>query len=139
MKHFRMAAGVFGVAMISITGIAIAAERVDIGKREYEANCMACHGPSGKGDGYYAEMLKVHVSDLTVLSKNNNGVFPFRRVYEVIDGRQQVKAHGPREMPIWGDDYRTIGEPYHGSYAAETIVGGRILALIDYLHRLQVK
>lgn len=139
MKPLKMAMVLSGLMMIGMAGIAPAAGKIDIGKQEYEANCAACHGPSGKGDGYYAEMLKVRMTDLTVLSKNNNGVFPFAHVYEVIDGRQQVRAHGTREMPIWGADYRTIGDPYHGSYAPESVVAGRILALIDYLHRLQVK
>jgi len=137
MTPLKMAIILSGAMTIAMTGVTFAAEKVDLGKREYETNCASCHGPKGKGDGYYAEMLKIRVPDLTVLSKNNNGVFPFARVYEVIDG--QTKAHGPRDMPIWGNDYRTIGDPLHGSYIPESVVGGRILALIDYLNRLQVK
>jgi hypothetical protein len=40
----------------------------------------------------------------------------------------------------WGwRDYRTIGDPFHGSFAPEAVVSGHILALTDYLYRLQVK
>ena len=58
----------------------------DRGKYEYETNCAVCHGLSGKGDGPFAGQLQTAavVSDLTELSKKNNGVFPFQRVYEII-------------------------------------------------------
>lgn len=139
MKSLKMAMVLSGLMTIGMTGAALAAGKIDVGKQEYETNCAACHGPSGKGNGYYAEILKVPMSDLTVLSKNNKGVFPFARVYEVIDGRQQVKAHGKGDMPIWGADYRTVGDPFHGSFDPEAVQAGRILALIDYIYRLQVK
>ena len=45
--------------------------------------------------------LKSTPSDLTVLAKKNNGVFPVGAVYEMIDGRKSVSAHSTREMPIW--------------------------------------
>ncbi len=56
------------------------------------------HGASGKGDGFYALMLprNITMTNLTELAKKNSGVFPFTLVYETIDGRQQVQAHGTR-------------------------------------------
>jgi hypothetical protein len=79
--------------------------------------------------------------DLSQLSKRNGGVFPFERVYKVIDGREEVKGHGPRDMPIWGRDYQLkAGRDYVDvGYDPEAYVRGRILALIDYLNRLQAK
>ncbi len=114
---------------------------MDVGKREYDSNCIVCHGPKGKGDGAYREMLKTRVPDITLLSKNNGGVFPLARVYEIIDGRQQIPSHGTREMPIWGTEYAGRGAPVSDDYAydAEPFVRSRILALIDYLYRLQAK
>ncbi len=38
--------------------------------------------------------LATKLPDLTMLASNNNGVFPFDRVYQVIDGRAGVE--GPR-------------------------------------------
>ncbi len=116
-------------------------ESADMGKYEYDGHCAACHGLTGKGDGFYVELLKggTKVPNLTELSKKNNGVFPFTRVYETIDGRQEVKAHGTREMPIWGKNFsaRTIIlRPY---YDDEAFVRGRILAVTEYIYRLQAK
>lgn len=128
--------------IIAATGVttAIAADKVDLGKREYDSNCIACHGKDLKG-GAYVDFLKVTPPDLTQLSKKNGGVFPLERVYAVIDGRQEVKAHGPRDMPIWGRDYQIkAGEHYVDiNYDPEAFVRGRIFALIDYLNRMQAK
>jgi len=41
------------------------------------------------------------VPDLTELSKKNDGVFPFMRIYEKIDGTRSMTWHGTRQMPVW--------------------------------------
>ena len=129
-----------GVIAISVVSTAVAADRIDLGKYEYDSNCVACHGNNLKG-GAYVDFLKVTPPDLTLLSKKNGGTFPLERVYAVIDGRQQVAAHGAREMPIWGRDYQIkAGEFYADNYYdPEAFIRGRILALIDYLNRMQAK
>jgi len=120
-------------------GTSFSAERTNIGRQEYRDNCFNCHGEMGDGNGPYGQLLNKRASDLTQLSKSNNGVFPFARVYEVIDGRQVVKGHGERDMPIWGNAYRIkAGEYYFDmDYNPEHYVRSRILALIEYLNRLQ--
>jgi len=120
------------------------AEAPDIGKMEFRAKCVVCHGESGKGDGSVLDLLKVAPANLTVLSKNNGGVFPFERVYSVIDGREAIKAHGDRDMPIWGGRYKTentAAAAYYMDvpYDMEMYARARILALIDYLNRIQEK
>jgi len=101
-----------------------------------------CHGVTGKGDGWFTKFLKTPPSTLTQLKRNNGGVFPFDRVYDVIDGRKQVLVHGTREMPVWGAQFRVESgkgfAPYYGLvYADEGAVRARILALIEYISRLQ--
>jgi hypothetical protein len=86
---------------------------------------------------------------LTILAKGNNGVFPFNSLYEVIDGRNVIIAHGTRDMPIWGDRYtpspnRAVSPNasdmfINPSYDPESVVRMRILAVIDYLNRIQEK
>ena len=115
----------------------------DIGKKAYHDNCAICHGDSGKGDGPFAAIIKPKVPDLTVLQKNSYGVFPFARVYDVIDGRQEVAAHGPRDMPVWGQSFRMEAEEvtagYAGSAEISSYARGKIIALIGYISSLQVK
>jgi mono/diheme cytochrome c family protein len=141
MKRAWMIAAVAGVIGVGQPWAAFGQQKVDLGKREYDANCAICHGPKGKGDGPWAGYGKEIVSDITGLAKKNNGVFPFARVYEFIDGTQVVKAHGTREMPIWGQDYKVKGAEYYMEvpYDPEMYVRARILALTEYVYRLQAK
>ncbi|MDP2822532.1 MAG: hypothetical protein Q8O52_07615 [Sulfuritalea sp.] len=122
---------------------ALAADKlVDVGKFEYEGACAVCHGITGTGNGPFMGQLATRVPDLTVLARNNSGVFPFDRVYQVIDGRQELKAHGSREMPIWGRSFRMQSSAFFENYPAhdiESSARSRILALTEYLYRLQGK
>jgi hypothetical protein len=85
-------------------------DQIDIGKIEFERNCSICHGSYGRGDGPYVAILKTRAPDLTMLSERNSGTFPFQRVYDTIDGTNIIKAHGTREMPIWGQTYTEKAE-----------------------------
>ena len=115
----------------------------DVGKEEFETKCVICHGVSGKGDGPQALTLAKKPADLTMLAKNNGGVFPASRVHEIIDGRLEVAAHGPRSMPVWGDEFLVQETERPQDVSEETFlkrevrVNGRIKALVDYLARLQ--
>ena len=143
---------VFAVAITAVASAAnvcaqqsgSAAKTSDRGKYEYEANCAVCHGLSGKGDGPFAGQLQTAavVSDLTELSKKNNGVFPFKRVYEIIDGEHSLAGHGTSQMPIWGLRYkREAGESAYDDFRGDpdVFVRARILALSEYVYRLQAK
>jgi hypothetical protein len=129
---------ILGVALVAMPVFAKAAN-TDLGKQEYESHCAVCHGPSGKGDGPLAAILKKKVPSLTTLRKDNKGVFPFQVVYDIIDGTKQVKGHGTPDMPAWGVEFMKQAPPWGGPYAQAEFVTGRILALIGYLDRLQAK
>jgi mono/diheme cytochrome c family protein len=118
-----------------------AGNMIDLGKKEYLNSCAVCHGADGKARTPAADFLKTVPADLSGLAKRNGGVFPIAKVYETIDGRQDVKAHGNRDMPIWGQRYTVEAAPGYDDYPhnAEIYVRSRILSLIDYLYRLQVK
>jgi mono/diheme cytochrome c family protein len=126
------------------------AQPSDIGRSEFLSSCASCHGADGKGKGPVSEQLKVPPSDLTILAKNNNGVFPTNAVYETIYGSKAVPAHGTREMPIWGERFNPIinlphaVDPFYWRLAGpenspEVVGRTRILAVIDYLNRIQQK
>ena len=119
------------------------AQGADIGKQEYLSKCASCHGRDAKGDGPVAASLRQKVPDLTVLAKNSGGVFPFARIYDVIDGRKAVAVHGWREMPVWGSDYlEERAELLHENTTPEELnsfARGRIVALIGYIYTLQAK
>lgn len=131
------------LGMLALAGNALAQPRsaaTDPGKREFDANCASCHGTSGKGNGSLVPFLTKSPPDLTLLAKNNAGVLPMSRLYDVIEGTE-VAAHGGRDMPVWGRDYRVKDAEYfmESPYNAEAHVRARILGLLEYINRIQTK
>ncbi len=87
-----------------------------------------------------AEILTPRPSNLALLAKQNNGAYPYGRVYLIIDGRSPVKGHGTTDMPIWGSYFRVEALPATRipGVNEEEIVEGRILGLVYYIQYLQV-
>ena len=101
---------------------------------DYSQYCGICHGDYGKGDGLIAKALKTQPTDLTVLSKNNDGKFPLNYVKRVIDGslddRTISRVHGPEEMPVW--------RRYFAELSGSQAVGdARIKVIIEYVKSIQ--
>ena len=67
--------------------------------------CAVCHGAEGKGDGPAVSALEKAVPDLTALATNNDGVYPYEYVENVIFGKSRVIAHGTIDMPVWGEHF----------------------------------
>jgi hypothetical protein len=126
------------------TNIAYAQGGREFSKDEFTKSCAPCHGTTGKGDGPIAKSLTKAPADLTKLSQKNGGVFPFSSLYDVIDGRTQVLAHGSREMPVWGDVYtRELQNHWSTDLLPDELIRimarVRILMLIEYISTLQGK
>ncbi len=119
------------------------AQDADVGKAAFEALCAPCHGADAKGNGPLREQLKVAAPNLTILAKKNRGVLPVSALYDVIDGRKVIAAHGTRKMPVWGAFSPELLYQYDrfldSSYDPEVTVRTQILAIIDYLNRIQEK
>lgn len=132
------------LAGISICGLAFAlilssakADVSEIGKKLYLENCASCHGTRGKGDGIMTRYLKIRPADLTTLARNNKGVFPYKRVSRVIDGRKSVRAHGVANMPVWGNVFKTLKGAPKDPAKAEEFAAGRTATLTFFLAEMQ--
>jgi len=136
-RHFKRI-GCVAIAALMAIG-AVAQQKVDLGKREYDNNCATCHGLDGKGNGPYVEMLKRSPPDLSTMARRNGGIFPVAKAYDVVEGAGP--GHGGRDMPIWGKDYSVKAAEYYVDvpYDREAFVRARILSLIEYVNRLQAK
>lgn len=135
-------AGAEAAAASGTTGTPLVSEGIslELGKRDFRNYCSGCHGVSGKGDGTLAEFLTLSIPDITKLSKLNSGKFPEERVTEVIDGRADVKVHGMRDMPVWGDWFNSEAiSPDTDREAREMIVQDRIRSLVGYIKSIQEK
>jgi mono/diheme cytochrome c family protein len=105
------------------------------GEIEYQNHCAVCHGVDASGNGMMSKFLTLPPANLTQFSKQYGDKFPFWQVYRTIDGREEVRGHGTRTMPIWGARFRADAggnDPGSKSQAA-----GRILSLVFYLQHIQ--
>jgi mono/diheme cytochrome c family protein len=108
------------------------------GEADYLNHCAACHGVSGQGDGVVAGFLAIPAADLTLLAKSNSGKFPRDRAIMIVDGRQQVRAHATRNMPVWGDLFKYEEDGSNsGNSVSDATVRKRIETLVDYLQSIQ--
>jgi mono/diheme cytochrome c family protein len=110
-----------------------AGARDEPGGQLFKTYCATCHGITGRGNGPVADHLRKMPPDLTKYTARNGGVFPSERVRRIVDGRD-VAPHGDREMPVWGDAFRTT----RGGLSPEA-VKARINAIVRYLEALQEK
>ena len=110
-------------------------ERIALGRLSYRIHCASCHGESGRGDGPMAEYLKVRPTDLTRLAISRKGRFPRSEVYNAIDGRREVRGHGPADMPVWGATFQDRGR----DTPQEREVRNKILDLVAYIESLQAE
>lgn len=92
--------------------------------------CAACHGKDATGNGPAAKALTKAPADLTRIAARNGGTYPDVRVKRYIEGLDEVPAHGTRDMPMWGDLFRSLNRD-----TAQI----RVQALSDYLKGLQQK
>ncbi len=112
---------------------------VEVGGEYYRQYCAVCHGTDGKGKGAaFRELLTVKPPDLTKIAARNGGTFPSLNIAMMIDGRTEVRAHGARSMPIWGNEF--LAEPGGGgSQGEDVVVRGRVMLLVEYLKSIQEK
>ncbi len=139
----RLSAGVLAAMFLAVliplgTGEAVAQEektdyaKISQGKSLFRAWCRSCHGEAAKGDGPMAEHLRPKPGDLTLLSKKEGGQFYFGRVTAKIDGRDKVKGHGSKDMPVWGEAFLVVDEE-----GGEEAVRKKINALAHFLRSIQ--
>ena len=107
------------------------------GEEMYIAYCAACHGTSGKGDGPAASEFKTPPTNLTIICpKSQCGEFPNGYIAQVLEsGAHNAKAHGSKDMPVWGDLFRAL----HSTSSTDALVKLRINNLSKYIESIQVK
>ncbi len=93
--------------------------------------CAVCHGTDARGTGPAADALKKTPADLTQIARKNGGKFPEVHVIRIIKGDDVVGAHGSRDMPIWGELFRSLR-----SQADSDL---RVNALMRYIEGLQAQ
>ncbi len=131
------------VILLLIMGIGISpawAQEQDViagGRQLFQKFCASCHGTQAKGDGPLSESLKPKPANLTRLSANHGGSFPFWHAYRTIDGRDHIPNHGTRDMPVFGIWFRIPDDEVSIETEWADQVRGRIWHLLSYLESIQ--
>jgi mono/diheme cytochrome c family protein len=140
-----------GLALAVASTLAIADDPVGPdAKADYASYCASCHGIDGTGNGPLAESLKIKPTDLTVISKKNQGHFPYTMLRKTIEGTELglARAHGPRDMPVWSPVFRQEPEAVipggvsaaYGAGLTQCIhlaARARIMNIVDYIESIQ--
>ena len=102
------------------------------GRDTFRQFCAPCHGENGQGHGPVAAMLTTPPSDLTSLSRSNNGAFPLAMLEAIlqVESRPRTSAHGSESVPIWGSTFRAIA-------GNRTLARARIANLLAYIESVQ--
>lgn len=87
---------------------------------DYLQSCASCHGRPDPDGGVTGLDPTGPTPDLTRLAAVSGGTYPAAQVRRIIDGRQQLRAHGS-PMPVWGNH----------------LSRERVTALADYIATIQ--
>ncbi len=121
-------------AVLSVSRPALSAnDEVAEGHRYFIQYCASCHGQDGLGDGPVAKSLSRQPANLRKLGDQYGMPLPAHQIAELIDGRDTIRAHGTRDMPVWGERLYEVGQGEKG----ETGVGQVIAKIIVYLNTIQ--
>src|SRR5271167_1330960 len=119
-----------GLLLVASTA---AADQVERGRLLYMRNCASCHGVKGDGHGPVAALLKTPPADLRLLSLRYGNPLPEDQIARFIDGRADIAAHGPRDMPVWGEG---VWEYPEGNGPSGQVTS-RVADLVAYLQSIQ--
>ena len=100
----------------------------------FDRYCGECHAIfEGAGPGF-GQGPRAPAPDLRELWRKYGSPLPREELAEFIDGRRDVEAHGPRDMPVWGKElYDNLPE----NETVEEMRAGTIELLLDYLDTIQ--
>lgn len=124
------------IVLCGATAAAAGSNSVAQGRAYYLRYCASCHGENGDGQGPMASSLKQQPADLRMLSEKYGKPLSVKKLASFIDGREYVAAHGPREMPVWGERFYDI---WSAQGSKEGSMQGRINKIILYLRTIQIK
>ena len=103
------------------------------GRQLYMQHCAACHGIKADGHGPLDHELSTPAADLRHLYERYGDPLPEDQIARFMDGRADIKAHGPRDMPVWGEEMWKYPEGQGNPKQVSDSVG----EIIRYLQSIQ--
>jgi mono/diheme cytochrome c family protein len=102
---------------------------------DFAENCTACHGPAGRGNGPVAVGMTPPPSDLTMLSQENEGVFPKARVMGQLVG--YTMGRSDTHMPVFEELRSGPVVMFDDGSGDPVATPARLVAMADYIQTLQ--
>lgn len=130
MKRSLKVLALVGLLLFVATNTATADEIAE-GRAIYLQYCASCHGVAADGKGPIAPILTTPPANLRLLSERYGNPLPEDQIARFIDGRADLKAHGPRDMPVWGKQF------FPDVQRANSDVKFLIARLVAYLQSIQ--
>jgi mono/diheme cytochrome c family protein len=131
----KLMIALFGLLLVSPVAIA-GADDIAQGRTIYLDYCASCHGFNADGRGPVAPALSTPPANLRLLSERYGNPLPTDQIARFIDGRADVKAHGPRDMPVWGEEAWKTPEA-KGSKAEVRDWVGKLVAYLQSIQKLE--
>jgi len=131
-KVVPMTAALIAILVFSRLVLAAGNDVAD-GKRYFVKYCASCHGINGDGHGPVAAELSKPPTNLRLLGEKYGMPLPAARLASLVDGRSAVRAHGSREMPVWGEKLYQLGEGERGDTGVSEAIG----KIVAYLNTIQ--
>src|SRR6185437_1269663 len=103
------------------TATSVGADDVAHGRQMYLEYCSSCHGLTEEGDRSRGARVEHAAGQPAWAFEAFRESIAREQVARFIDGRAEVKAHGPRDMPVWGARFYTETDN-------ESAVSGREIA-----------
>jgi hypothetical protein len=100
------------------------------GERTYRRLCVGCHGIDGRGEIGVEAGQRMTPPDLRTIALRRGDEFDRTEIAAWIEGRSSPKAHGPRDMPIWGEELQVEYALYANP---DAMIGATLDPLVAYL------
>jgi mono/diheme cytochrome c family protein len=126
----RLAAGML---LLATAAAAAPLDSAEHGRVTYLRYCASCHGVHGDGRGPVSRALTFRPTDLRELYRRYGEPLDRERLEAVVDGRNEVAAHGERDMPVWGERFDLPPD----DVSREQTITERIAELRAYLETIQ--
>ena len=124
----------FALGRLSLLGWGAGPTSADQATEAKRSSCNIALGatvPAGQANGPLAATLSTPPANLRLLSQRFGNPLPRDVIARFIDGRAHVKAHGLRDIPVWGERF------YAESNRDEAEIKQRIAKLVAFLQSIQ--